>query len=499
VGAAAENNLQEQTLAERWRLIERIGQGAMGEVWRGKHALLGHEIAVKLMRADAAKDRNLVGRFKREARIAAQLRHRNLVRVEDFGVTGDNRPFLVMEFLKGRTLGKFLEETPKPTLPTVLKIVQQMGAALDAAHAEGIVHRDLKPDNVYLIADDDGGLLVKVLDFGIAKVTDGMFVTANGVVTAAHALLGTPMYMSPEQARGDADVDKRSDLWSVGVMAFEMLTGRMPFEAPTVSQVLLQVLNAQVPSAAQMEPQLPPAIDAWFARALGREKPQRFQSGRELSSTLATVLGLAHPTPSIVPAVAIGGDPSDGLDGRDHGSCVDARRVARSFDRAVQPAGLGAVRVPLDARGGAVSVRRHGAQRELGRHRARDVARAKNPLGPREHRHERGPRRGGVLRRGHGRPRAHSRERSHVAHGRAAHERDRARGDGGGDAERTGDAERAGDPAARGAERARGAGDPLGERDGAPERGGAERGARCGGGGSERGARALGTAHERAE
>ena len=279
-------------LSDRWQLLDRIGEGAMGEVWRGRHVVLGHQVAIKLMRREAANDPQLAARFRREARIAAQLRHRCLVRVEDFGATSDGRPFLVMEYLHGESLGAMLRREPKPPHANVVTIVQDVSSACDMAHGAGIVHRDLKPDNCFVVKDDDGKLHVKVLDFGVAKVVDGMFITASGVITSTHSLMGTPMYMSPEQARGEPDLDGRSDLWSLGVITFEMLTGRLPYKAASISQLIFSVLAAPLPMPSSVEPSLSAQVDAWFSCAVNRDRAGRFQSGRQFATALANALGV---------------------------------------------------------------------------------------------------------------------------------------------------------------------------------------------------------------
>jgi serine/threonine-protein kinase len=269
----------------------------MGEVWHGRHAQLGHDVAIKLMKHEAAQDQNLVARFRREARIAAQLRSKYIVRVEDYGTSSDGRPYLVMEFLRGQTLASVLEKTPKPDRAFVARVVQHIAAACDVAHPAGIVHRDLKPENCFVVRDDDGSALVKVLDFGVAKVTDNVFVTQSGVVTGSHALLGTPVYMSPEQARGEPNIDGRSDLWSISVIAYEMLTGRIPFDVGSLAQVLYAVLAGTIPPPSSMDPTLPRSVDGWAQRALNRDRAQRFSNGRELAAALAQSLGLTRGTP----------------------------------------------------------------------------------------------------------------------------------------------------------------------------------------------------------
>jgi serine/threonine-protein kinase len=289
---------QEALLGDRWQLLSPIGEGAMGEVWHGRHAQLGHDVAIKLMKHEAAQDQNLVVRFRREARIAAQLRSKYIVRVEDYGTSRDGRPYLVMEFLRGQTLASVLEKTPKPDRAFIARVVQHIAAACDVAHPAGIVHRDLKPENCFVVRDDDGSALVKVLDFGVAKVTDNVFVTQSGVVTGSHALLGTPVYMSPEQARGEPDIDGRSDLWSLSVIAYEMLTGRIPFDVGSLAQVLYAVLAGNIPPPSSMDPTLPRSVDGWAQRALNRDRAQRFSTGRELAAALAHSLGFARVTPN---------------------------------------------------------------------------------------------------------------------------------------------------------------------------------------------------------
>jgi serine/threonine-protein kinase len=301
------------TLTERYELLERLGAGSMGEVWRARHTLLGHEVAVKLMKPESAGDHGLVGRFLREAQIAARLRHRNIARVEDFGVAPDGRPFLVMELLRGRSLESLLlAQGPLGSAMAAL-VAQHVGAACDVAHGAGIVHRDLKPENCFMVADEDGAALVKVLDFGVARVTDGLVSTQQGKAgTAAFTLLGTPVYMSPEQARGQKDIDGRADLWSLAVLLYELLTGRLPYDAETLPQLLCAVLTEPIPPPTRVLPSLPAAMDSWAEKAFQRERDARFQSGRELAQAFTRALGLAPvlqvtappsvPPPALVPA-----------------------------------------------------------------------------------------------------------------------------------------------------------------------------------------------------
>ncbi|MBL8604568.1 MAG: serine/threonine protein kinase [Myxococcales bacterium] len=291
-----------RTLNDRWELTEKIGSGAMGEVWRGRHTVLGHEVAVKLMKREASRDQQLVTRFVREARIAAQLRHRNIARVEDFGTTPEGRPFLVMELLRGASLESLLESRSKLDLATVSVVARHVGAACDVAHAAGIVHRDLKPANCFLVHDDDASPLVKVLDFGVAKVADGLLTTQHGLEPGAgFALIGTPIYMSPEQASGDANLDGRSDLWSLGVMLYELVTGALPYSAESLPQLLCQIVSAEVRAPSTHDPELPMALDQWATRAFAKSREARFQDGKSLAEALVTALGA--PRTSLAPTV----------------------------------------------------------------------------------------------------------------------------------------------------------------------------------------------------
>jgi eukaryotic-like serine/threonine-protein kinase len=277
----------EEILADRWALVEKIDEGAMGEIYSARHAVLGHTVAVKVLMPGVSRDKAAVERFLREARIAARLQHHNVVRVEDFGIAADGRPFLVMELLRGESLARRLTRTPRPTNAETLEIVRQIAAAVDAAHVAGIVHRDLKPENIFL-ADERGASVVKVLDFGVAKFTDTL---SNGAhATASNTLIGTPRYMSPEQARSLRELDGRSDVWSLGMITYEMITGAHPFEGEAIAELLVAILTHRIPAPSSLRPELPTAFDAWVERALARSRYDRFSTGRELADALADAL-----------------------------------------------------------------------------------------------------------------------------------------------------------------------------------------------------------------
>jgi eukaryotic-like serine/threonine-protein kinase len=289
-------------VAGKYRLTSLIGRGGMGSVWEGTHVTLGTQVAVKFIDSEYADSPEARNRFESEARAAAKLRSKHVVEVYDHGVTEDGRPFIVMEYLRGEPLDKRLDRVGRLPAKETGRMLMQVCRALSKAHAAGIVHRDLKPENVFLVWDDeDGADVAKVVDFGIAKFTDNQL--ANSSATRTGSVLGTPYYMSPEQARGLRSVDYRSDLWSVGVIAYRCIIGVLPFEGEAVGDLLVKLCTAPLPIPSRMAPDVPPGFDAWFAKALTREPEGRFSSAAELAESLAAVCGLpvrgAHSTGDI--------------------------------------------------------------------------------------------------------------------------------------------------------------------------------------------------------
>lgn len=280
-------------VAGKYRLTTLIGRGGMGSVWEGTHATLGTQVAVKFIDSEYADSPEARNRFESEARAAARLRSKHVVEVYDHGVTDDGRPFIVMEFLRGEPLDKRLDRVGRLPAKDTARLLMQVCRALSKAHAAGIVHRDLKPENVFLVWDDeDGADVAKVVDFGIAKFTDNQL--ANSSATRTGSVLGTPYYMSPEQARGLRSVDYRSDLWSVGVIAYRCIVGVLPFEGEAVGDLLVKLCTAPLPIPTQAAPDaVPPGFDAWFAKALTREPEGRFTSASELAESLGAVCGLS--------------------------------------------------------------------------------------------------------------------------------------------------------------------------------------------------------------
>jgi serine/threonine-protein kinase len=276
-------------IAGKYRLTRELGRGGMGTVWEAVHETLGTRVAVKIIEVDHFQSPDSLRRFQNEAHAAARLQSKHVVEVYDHGVMPDGRAFIVMQYLKGEPLDRRLDRLGRLTPRETARIVLQVCRALSKAHAAGIVHRDLKPDNIFLVWDEeDGADVVKVVDFGIAKFIE----TSAEAGTYTGSLLGTPFYMSPEQARGLKTVDHRSDLWSVGVITFRCLLGRMPFEGESVGDVLVKLCTAPIPVPSEIVSDVPPGFDAWMDRALSRDPSARFSSAAELAEALALVCGV---------------------------------------------------------------------------------------------------------------------------------------------------------------------------------------------------------------
>ena len=279
-------------VAGKYRLTRLLGRGGMGAVWEGTHTSLGNRVAVKFIDAEYAESPEARSRFENEARAAAKLRSKHVVEVYDHGVSDDARPFIVMEYLQGEPLDKRLDRVGRLPAKETARIIAQVCRALTKAHAANIVHRDLKPENVFLVWDEEEGTdVVKVVDFGIAKFSDASMGSSSATRTGS--VLGTPHYMSPEQARGLRSVDSRSDLWSVAVIAYRCIVGALPFEGEAVGDLLVKLCTAPIPVPSQIVPDVPPSFDAWLVKALNREPAQRFANAAELAESLAAVCGLS--------------------------------------------------------------------------------------------------------------------------------------------------------------------------------------------------------------
>jgi eukaryotic-like serine/threonine-protein kinase len=277
-------------IAGRYHLVRPLSAGSMGTVWLARHAGLDVPCAVKFVHPAAALTEELAMRFEREAKAAAQLRSPNVVQMLDYGIW-ERTPYIAMEYLEGETLAERLSRVGKLPPEATVAILAQVARALGKAHARGLVHRDLKPANIFLVRDDDREI-VKVLDFGVVKIPTAAKKTLLGTV------LGTPSYMSPEQAKGLDQIDHRADLWSLAVVAFECITGTLPFSGPAVMDVMAKILVAPLVLPSDVA-STPLAFDAWWERAASREPAHRHASARELVAALARAFEL--PLRSLLP------------------------------------------------------------------------------------------------------------------------------------------------------------------------------------------------------
>jgi serine/threonine-protein kinase len=283
---------EEERVGGRYRLVREIARGGMGSVWAAHDAKLRRNVAVKLLVGDWAGNPVARMRFEQEAMAIAQLQTPHVVQIFDYGVE-DSVPYIVMELLEGEDLRARMYRKKRLSLEEAGRVLVQTAKGLSAAHAAGIVHRDLKPGNVFLARDRDEEL-VKILDFGVAKADPRAQLLDPD--TKAGAILGTPQFMSPEQARGIVDVDQRTDLWALGVIVFKALTGRLPFLGSTAADIIVKICTDPLTAATSLAPDLPPEIDRFFERALARRPEDRFASAREMAIAFSRIAPTSFPS-----------------------------------------------------------------------------------------------------------------------------------------------------------------------------------------------------------
>lgn len=277
-----------RTIAGKYRLVSCLGQGGMGTIFQAEHTVIGNSVAVKLLHEPFAASREPVQRLYREARATGAIGHPNIINIFDVGETSEGTPFLVMELLEGESLGEHLERNGPRPLGFVLEVGIQMLSALKEAHRTGIIHRDLKSDNVFLIpAEDKSGVRIKLLDFGVSKFLtpdgDGLNLTQTG------SILGTPYYMSPEQASGKKDLDHRLDIYAAGIILYECLTGSVPHKASNYNALLMEIITQDVKSFRWQRPDVPRKMEMAIVKALAREKEHRWIDAADFMAVLEEV------------------------------------------------------------------------------------------------------------------------------------------------------------------------------------------------------------------
>jgi serine/threonine-protein kinase len=277
----------------KYRIVRSLGEGGMGVVFIAEHTFLKKNVALKFLRPELARQPEVAARFEQEARATSLIDHENVVRVMDFGRTPAGELYLVMELLEGHSLSVDLQASGALGPERALPVAKQVLAGLAAAHQKGVVHRDLKPDNILVVSREDGGELCKIVDFGIAKLQHetSLHLTATGTV------MGTPLYMAPEQARGEASLDHRVDVYSLGVMLYEMLAGSPPFEGQTYNTVIFEILTGAPPHLSKRAPHLPAMLCDAVMKAMALRRDDRYGSAREFREGLEACEGKGAKPP----------------------------------------------------------------------------------------------------------------------------------------------------------------------------------------------------------
>jgi len=283
-------------LGDKYELLRELGHGGMGVVYEARHKQIGRRVALKLLLPEHAADREVATRFATEARAAGALAHENVAAVYDVGSTDQGAPFIVMEYLEGQDCNDLLESLGRLSIERAIDVIVQVCRGLQAAHDRGIVHRDLKPANLFMTRRGDGSDLVKILDFGIAKLVDG----SSTVHTGTGAAIGTAYYMSPEQARGETDVDHRTDVYALGVILYELLSGERPYQGDTLLQIVHRILEQKPVPLAERMPALPSGVCTVVHTAMAGRSEQRYASAHELAHALSLFVRVSlTPAPTV--------------------------------------------------------------------------------------------------------------------------------------------------------------------------------------------------------
>lgn len=315
-------------IRNKYEILAKLGVGGMGVVYKVRHLTFNELYAVKIVNETISGDTNFLQRFQKEAVVTRKLRHPNAVRVDDFDYTDDGRPFIVMELVEGKNIGEVLQSEGPLRIPRAIHIARQVAQALGMAHKLGIVHRDIKPGNILLTTDEQGQETAKVLDFGIAKLRDAVGETNTGM-TMTGMVVGTPLYMSPEQFMGKrgGEVDGRTDLYSLGVVLYQMVTAQLPFEGDTLYSLMMQHMQGTVRPPHELVPELhiPESLSLLILKSIDKSREQRFQTAGEFIAGLDQV------------AVAAPDEPV----ASDHAASIEATSLFGSSQASTLPARTG--------------------------------------------------------------------------------------------------------------------------------------------------------------
>jgi serine/threonine-protein kinase len=275
-----------QVIESKYRITRLIGTGGMGAVYEGENVLIRRRVAIKVLHADTTGNADIIRRFEREAQAAGEIGNDHILEVLDLGSLPNGDRFMVMEYLDGETLAQRIERFGRLTPAQLAPIASQFLTALVSAHAAGIIHRDLKPENIFILRSKAGRAdFVKLIDFGVSKFSRP-FKEGEQRMTRANAVLGTPCYMSPEQARGASETDVRSDIYSCGVMLFEAVTGRLPFDGDSFNDLMFKIALEDAPDVRSIQPELDPEFARIIMRAIARDPGNRFPSALDFSTEL---------------------------------------------------------------------------------------------------------------------------------------------------------------------------------------------------------------------
>ena len=346
----ADSDLIGQLLHDTYRIKREMAQGGMGTVYEAAHVkLTSKRYAIKVLHQHISDVADVYQRFLREANIAADLGHPNIVNVTDFQETPEGQPYMVMEYLDGEDLGAYLASRGKLEPDELLRIVRQVGSALQAAHDQGIVHRDIKPENIFLARTADGATAVKVLDFGISKIRH-----SKSIVTKNLSILGTPQYMSPEQGEGDVEaIDHTTDIFALGIICYKALSGELPFDGPSLMAVVRAVCDKPHRPPSEVSPSLGNEVDRVLGKALSKTKQERYQRVGEFVEELAraleelTLAPATLPGPSSPVTPAPGGTMTPAPAYHDHQTQAPANTYASAAGEAIPPPRNTGLLVPL--------------------------------------------------------------------------------------------------------------------------------------------------------